>query len=187
MRSRVPDPLPRTAVAEETLGRLRLRLDEFESARVFAGDAPWRGRHPAGETESSLRANTVIDLVAIVENFSVHRLLQVNPGLTDDQVSSWNKRKQRWKDENVDFLVDLGGVWPQVNGFVQVRNALAHGLGALTAMQLERFRTETMAALSACGVFLDGGRVRLRDDDVRHCAEVCITFLLELDDRAALP
>jgi hypothetical protein len=187
MRSKAMPDLPKTTAGEESLGQLRQRLDEFEAAVAVLAAQPWRGRHQSGQSDEGMRANALVDFVAIAENFSVHRLQQVNPALTDDQLSSWNKRKQRWKNENVDFLVDLAGTWPQLDGFVQVRNALAHGLGALTAMQLERFRAETLTALTACGVFADGGRVRLRDVDVRRCAEVCIAFLLELDNRAALP
>ena len=44
-------------------------------------------------------------------------------------------------------------------GFVEVRNALAHGLGRLTDRQLGKYRGEVLPQIAAAGVRLDGDLV----------------------------
>lgn len=179
----MPD-LPKTTAGEESLGRLRQRLDEFEVAVAVLAARPWRGRHQSGQSDEGIRANALVDLVAITENFSVHRLLGVAPALTDRQVGTWYSRKDHWANHGVDHETALAHVWPQMDGFVVVRNAFQHGLGVLTQQQLTQHRDDVLRVLSQCGVFVDGARVRLADTDVRRCASTCFAYILEVDNRA---
>ncbi|MCK8478073.1 hypothetical protein [Microbacterium aurugineum] len=177
--------LPKSAAGEESFAWLQQRLDEFEASSAFMASRAWQGRHPAGRSEKNIRGNALVDMIAIAENFSVLRLRGIDDTLTEDQVSNWVKRKAEWKSRGVDFDSDLGGVWPAMSGFIEARNAVQHGLGEITDMQLgKKRRIDVLRGLGACGVLVDGGELRLFDSDVRHCAELCATFILELDNRA---
>lgn len=180
----MPD-LPVTAAGEESIGWLTRRLDDFEAASTFLASRPWPGRHQAGRSERNIRANALVDLVAIAENFSVHRLRGIDRTLSEDRISNWIKRKAEWKSHGVDFDSDLGTLWMAMSGYIEARNAIQHGLGELTDMQLgKKRRTDVLRGLRACGVMVDGGEVLLVGDDVRRCAESCARFILELDNRA---
>lgn len=72
--------------------------------------------------------------------------------------------------------------WPVLMGYVRVRNALQHGLGRLTDLQLYgKDRAKTMASISACGVGLNGDIVTVIEADVARCYRVSAEFVAFLD------
>lgn len=68
-------------------------------------------------------------------------------------------------------------------GYVEVRNAIQHGLGRLTAQQLDR-REQTLSRIAASGVDLNGDRVTVTDDDVDRCYRTCRRFVHHADGAA---
>lgn len=74
-------------------------------------------------------------------------------------------------------------------GFVEARNALQHGLGRLTEMQLdptsrrgrEPRRTQVLRDLAACGLVLNGDRVTVLVRDVERCLVACRELVLAAD------
>jgi hypothetical protein len=172
----------------KTSSRLVTRFEDFKLIDEGAPVNLWPGRHVWGNGSDVRRGNAVVDIVAICENFATNRILQVCPGLDDHDVFNWTKRQKAWLDElGVDFA-NLGTHWPSVEGFVEVRNALQHGLGRLTDSQLSaKRRGAVLGAIAAAGVELNGDRVVLTSTDVASCARACRSFILQLDHAARAP
>ncbi len=82
-----------------------------------------------------------------------------------------------WFDE------DLSGAswWKQWMGFVDARNAWAHGLGRLTPRQVKS--QETLSNLKAAGLSVLTSRVVGNADDVRRCAKSAVEVIDWIDQR----
>jgi hypothetical protein len=82
------------------------------------------------------------------------------------------------------FGEDLSGAawWKQWMGFVDARNAWAHGLGRLTSRQVEN--QETISNLKAAGLSVVGAKVVGDADDVRRCARSAVEVIDWVDQRA---
>ena len=143
------------------------------------------GRHVWHEHDQVRHNNTVVDLVAVAENFTSRRLLELRPSLTDNDVFSWEKRRKAWaKHAQVD-LTKITQRWESLLGFVQARNALQHGLGYLTDFQLSpHLRVDVLSQIEAARITLFGNRVYIDSGTVSRCAEVCVDFVLTLDKAA---
>jgi hypothetical protein len=81
------------------------------------------------------------------------------------------------------FGQDLSGAswWKQWMGFVDARNAWAHGLGRLTSRQLKS--QETMSNLKAAGLSVLASTVVGSADDVRRCAKSAVGVVDWIDQR----
>jgi hypothetical protein len=181
MRSAVA---PLTSLGEDALRRLVTRYEDFRLLDEGAPAHSWPGRHRSGQGVDVRLANALVDIVAVCENFATARILQTCAGLSDQDVFNWNKRKKAWWDElSVDFE-QAGADWAQVEGFIEVRNALQHGLGRLTDAQLAKRRDAILAAIRSAEIELNGDRVVLRASDVARCVDACIGFTLYLDRSA---
>jgi hypothetical protein len=159
-------------------------MREYEQ---FAGQPPAdpRGRHLTIDIESSIVVNGLVDLVALTESFTSTRLLELVPAVKDRDVFSWRDRQKAWlKHGNVN-LVDAGVLWIQLQGFVEVRNAFQHGQGRLTESQLgDQRRVDTLKAVRASGVFLDGDALMVGAADLISCDRICADFVRWLDGAA---
>lgn len=144
------------------------------------------GRHAPPDSTSIRCANALVDTVAVCENFVTARLLAIRPSLPFDEVSTWKKRQRAWLNEASVDLASLPG-WYEVVGFVEARNALQHGLGRLTELQLDRWRNETLKALATATVGLVGDRVAVDGRAAERCADACQRLIVALDAKAPKP
>jgi len=179
----LPSRFPtKTRYGEVALLNSLMRLEDWRELQQFSGTERNLGRHHWNRSDALRKGNVIVDLVAEVENFTVFRLQSIKPNLTETDLFSWTKRKNAWLKHGTVDLASLGSSWPRVQGFVEVRNALQHGLGELTDFQLSlAHRERVLAAVRSCSVHLDGGRVMLHPADVSRCADSCLTFISMLD------
>lgn len=178
-----PLPSPRTVLsglAEETLVGLALRVQVLRGRGLQVTDRP--ERHVTRYDHLMLGA-TLADLMSVAESFAAGRLLAERPAVSDDAVSTWQKRESAWKTE-FGLSLDTDDAWQSLRGFAEVRNAIQHGLGRLTTRQLTRYREQTLQCIRAAGVELNGDRVVLTPDDVRRCHETCARVVRCLDEAA---
>lgn len=172
-----------TLLAESSLSNMTSRMVEFHTPLTGGRMTTAPGRHDATVANRSQRlSNVIVDLVAEVESFTSTRLLQSVAELGENDVFSWVKRKSAWlKHGGADFD-KLGKSWQTVEGFIEARNALQHGLGELTAFQLSpQHRRRVLNAIRNSSVWLDGSTVVLRQSDPERCAEASLEFVSALD------
>jgi hypothetical protein len=141
-----------TALGEEALGRLVVRVTDYRTLLRSSEIRPHgqRGRH-LRDAEAARHGNALTDLVAVLESFTVTRLLNLRPAVSHKDVMNWIGRIKMWKKHGG---VDLA-VFPEMQtvlGFAEVRNALEHGLGRLTERQLGEHRDQVLTQIAAAGV-----------------------------------
>ncbi|GAB4062476.1 hypothetical protein GCM10028777_02340 [Angustibacter speluncae] len=161
--------------AEAALDRLAARYAEH--LHLAGSSLTDRGRH-ASRPEQTREANAVVDMVAVAEAFSIDRLLDSWPSTPPANVGTWKKRQKAWLDVGADLTGATS--WAALMGYVEVRNALQHGLGRLTDQQMGR-RDQTLTRVAASGVDLNGDRVTVRDNDVDRCYCTCRNFVHQAD------
>lgn len=182
----MPDVDTKTDVADAILGRIVSRTSVYESASGW-GLAHVAGRHLLADPEASRAQNALVDLMAFVGSFTSTRLLDMCPELDEESVFTWKSREASWAKHGGVALRDAGTLWDQLEGFVEVRNALQHGQGRLTDRQLSRKRRKAvLQAVLASGVFLDGDRVVVVNADIAACGRVCGGFVRWLDAAAGI-
>ena len=164
--------------AEVALDRLAARYAEH--LRLAQLSSSGGGRH-VPRPEQTRQANAVVDMVAIAEAFSIDRLLAGWPSTPPGSTGTWKKRENAWRDVGA-HLTALTS-WVALMGYVEVRNALQHGLGRLTDQQLG-WRDQTLSRIAASGVDVNGDRVTVTDADVHRCYRTCRRFVLQADDAA---
>lgn len=186
----MPDPHAPSYLGEIALRRLAARAASHDSGHDHApGSGPGRHLPPR---ELGRHINALVDLVAIAELYFSDRLAEAVPALAT-QPTTWRTRAVAWRDK---AGVDLSAhpSWPAFMGFVEARNALQHGLGRLTDMQLdpkvpkkggEPRRTQVLRQIAASGLHLNGDRVTVLGRDVERCGVVCRELLLEAEARLA--
>lgn len=92
--------------------------------------------------------------------------------------STWDSRRRSFKRHHG---VDLRkcAEHDRLEGGIEVRNAIAHGLGRLTTRQV--LSAETLKQLARVNVTIVNGSVDLRPTHLTECANYCATFLRSLD------
>lgn len=109
-------------------------------------------------------------------NTLVRRLLDDR---IEDASRGWNDRK------DLGILVGVRvtdfPAWSRVDTAIDVRNAIAHGLGRLTRLQTKDGKVAT--ALRQHGVQIDGRDLRLSAKNITDCKELCLGFVKWLDGR----
>lgn len=178
-----------TRLAERTLADIvRWRADHTELAQPELLAA---GRHVA-QVAGRHRQSVLSGVMSCVEVFSSGLLLDLRPEVGEQEVFSWQKREKAWREHLGLELRDLP-VWAVLCGFIEARNAILHGLGALTNPQLGitggkprnyNRREETLTSLRAANVRLDADRVIIGDNDVIRCVNTANSFVRELDAHA---
>jgi hypothetical protein len=171
---------PRTNLAEAAIYQIAMRMEDYR-VLTYLDEKADTFRHTLLSTDQLRSGNALVDVVAVVENFVSQRVLAACPSLNEDDVFSWPKRQKAWLAHlNVDF-VRLQR-WNEVKGYIQVRNALQHGLGRLTESQLGKWRDETLLVVrSSRGIDLKGDRIYVSSEAVASCADACRGLILELD------
>jgi hypothetical protein len=179
----MPETPPRTALAEAALRSLAVRAGDHR--RLTSGSSVVHGGRHQPAHRDTRNGNVVTDCVAVAESFSTARLLALRPVLDPGDVSTWKKQRQAWRNHGpVDLC--LWEDWPKLMGYVEVRNALQHGLGRLTDLQLRKYQREISAWIKAANVQLNGPNVMLTDEDPIACSGVCADFVHFLDAAAPL-
>jgi hypothetical protein len=177
---------PVTDLGEAALRGITLRsLDHGQLMRFQDNNRYEIGRHLLPD-DRLRHANALVDLVAVVENFTSQRLLKLYPNLTDSDVFSWEKRRASWlRHANVD-LTRIAPHWALLQGFIEARNALQHGLGRLTEFQLNpQRRDRVLENLRFAHVPLIGDLIVVDAETVRTCKDTCADFTLTLDNIAS--
>lgn len=172
-----------TAEGEWALARL---VDRYTDFRGTAARARSNGRRSLSPRNDTANLNALVDFVAIAESFSVSRLLAIAPSLSDAAINTWHKREKEWLREGSTDVAQFQH-WLALLGFVDARNAIQHGLGRLTAMQLGKFKDQVIRQLSAAQVHRDGDQLVIRPADVDRCFNVCRDFIAWLDSEAPAP
>ncbi|WP_143103090.1 hypothetical protein [Agrococcus baldri] len=138
---------------------------------------------------------TVLRLMTITEAFCVGRLVELadlsseanaaspRRAMLDDALmhasGSWQAMERAFKDWH-----SVKPSWSSLRGPTEVRNAVAHGLGALTHRQ-KLSRTATVSRINSVGAGVNEfDRIRLDPAIVTAIAEVCATFIRDLDARS---
>lgn len=104
----------------------------------------------------------------------------VMESITKQVESSWAARRRfilLW------LQVDLSGAawWRRWMGFVEARNAWAHGQGNLTPRQQKD--QQIRAEIRDAGLTLSGSRISGNPDDVRRCARSAVEVVDWIDQR----
>ncbi|WIM87405.1 hypothetical protein PT015_21600 [Candidatus Mycobacterium wuenschmannii] len=137
---------------------------------------------------------TLVRLLSIAESFSGERLLEELQRIVDrsshkaineiwertavSATNTWDEQKKAYKEL---LGVTLSNAdWTSVGKLAEARNAVAHGLGALTRRQL-RNRQGTVDKLRSCGITLVNGRIVLSDQVLFDAARTCREFIRKLD------
>ena len=169
-----------TAHAEAALAQITARVaDHRQLTRLEARNNPPGGRR-LRQAPSVRHGNALVDLVAVAESFTTARLLSLRPAVSADDVSTWDSRERAWANHGPVNMTTYSA-WSALMGFVEVRNALQHGLGRLTDRQLGKHRDKVLARIGASAVHLDGDLLVVLAEDVGHCGQVCADFVCWLD------
>ena len=103
----------------------------------------------------------------------------------DGAEGTWRKRCEAWRTW---FAIDVSKSATYINlkPFIDVRNALAHGLGSLTRLQLGKDNgANVRTALGAAGVPMDGNRIVLDGATVQRCVGAGVAHISWLDRECA--
>ncbi len=168
---------------EWALGRLVDRYAEFRTAAALVQNNPEGLLRPPSDTAN---LNALVDFVAIAESFSLSRLLAIAPDLSESTTRSWKNRESEWQRIGSTDLSEFQD-WDALMGFVATRNAIQHGQGRLTTLQLKRFKTEVIAQLDAAKIHCDGDQLVVRVVDVDRSQKTCRNFIAWLDSEAPTP
>lgn len=96
---------------------------------------------------------------------------------------SWDARKRSFAEHHALPLGDakLGfPQWSKLDGMIEVRNSIAHGLGSLTRLQRQN-PTRTAARCSQVGVRIHAGEVVVDSVSLQSAAQVAEDFVRWLD------
>ncbi|MDH3048679.1 hypothetical protein QEN42_02165 [Gordonia alkanivorans] len=98
--------------------------------------------------------------------------------------SSWRERQtfiSSWMKVDITRL----SWWKSWLGYVEARNAWAHGLGKLTKRQMKS--QEVVANLTAAGFIMQSGKVLVRAEDVRSAATTAVNLVDWIDEQVQQP
>jgi hypothetical protein len=146
---------------------------------------------------SDVEAVTIAQIVSISEQFSVSRLfslvesrldgstdmaLRVWEQSQDSIESSWDRQAGAW-NTYAQIRIKAHASFKALDPFIEVRNAVMHGLGHLTRRQQRRAQS-LVPTLVAAGITVDGTRLTLERVNVVDCREVTVAFIEWLDRSA---
>lgn len=107
----------------------------------------------------------------------------------DQAEKKWDTRSERW-NKWFSVAVQTAEQYKAFRPFIEVRNAVAHGLGSLTRLQLGKdgSASETRKSLHSVGVTVEGTRLLLSQQTADACAVAAISYVRWLDaETMALP
>lgn len=96
--------------------------------------------------------------------------------------TSWSERHSAFENYHGIKLRKLDR-WSELDAGIEVRNAIAHGLGWLTRRQ----RTKSITGkLSQLGIIVRDGGIVITESSLKNCRDACVDFVNSLD-RCAPP
>ncbi|MFI5492262.1 hypothetical protein [Actinoplanes sp. NPDC051859] len=89
-----------TALGEAALGQLLVRVTDYRTLLRLSEEQPRgdRGRH-LRDAAVVRHGNALTDLVAVLESFTVARLLNLRPAVSHYQVMKWTDRIKIWRNQ----------------------------------------------------------------------------------------
>jgi hypothetical protein len=96
-------------------------------------------------------------------------------------ILSWPQRQESFRRYH---FLSLGEcpVWSRLDVGIEVRNSLAHGLGALTRRQQRDGKVA--AKLKSARIAIEEGHLLLGPEHVRDCFDYCLAYVSWLDGQA---
>lgn len=179
--------MPSRSVRSEASERAQFDL------RIVVGDhhrrsralLPGKNRIITSEPNAEDRATqlTIALLVAITENYSSNALLGI-PQVSQNDVRSWQNQEAAWLAK-AGVNLEACPSYFAFRGWNEARNAIMHGMGALTEMQrTSRWAGDVLSRLSSARVLLRRNQLVLDHVDLGRCVKTCYDFIGELDDAA---
>jgi hypothetical protein len=193
----IPENGPKRALTEAAIHMLAAVRVEARSA-VPLGEARPRilaGRFGVNDPAELRRHSLVVRSVSITEAYidglfselmeeqvpnPSDFLLRIMAKIEDIATTDWAKRHEHYS-ELYELQLTACTTWPLVDAAIDIRNAILHGLGALTA-RLRRKRG-LMQAVHPLGASVGGGRIHLSEESPRRVSNACRELILDLDDR----
>lgn len=163
-----------------------------KSERASRSLEDWRDESNSSRSVLSAISEVVSHVeVFVVESLTTHARLvsaaSVEPipeivmnSISKPVESSWNARRKFIKTW-LSVVVSDAGWWSSWLGFVEARNAWAHGLGRLTSRQ--RNSQEVLANLRAAGLAVRASEVVGTSADVKRCAKSAVEVIDWIDQR----
>jgi hypothetical protein len=100
------------------------------------------------------------------------------------KTETWEQRFRSWQDLHGISMSTFPRYHP-LWGYIEARNAIVHGLGALTGRQMKK-PPRTKGRLTAASIGLIGSRLVLTVDHATECALVVRALIEWLDEEAAV-
>lgn len=137
------------------------------------------------------RQGILLRMLSITESYCADHLLEVAE--VDVEPAASEVRARIWNQSSIGAISTWSGIqdsykkwlsirpdWNRLNRLVEVRNAIAHGLGELTRMQRIK-RVSTVDKIKAAGIRIDGDRIVLEERDLDQAKRDCVALITEID------
>lgn len=195
-------PKPLTTIGDAAVLLVRTALYEYSSSppvllafgRIFRSSTAL-GTYEVGNSRTQAY---YFRIVAIVEAYADAALDALFRGVVPassptatrlleehllDATQRWESRKESFAAYHGVLFGDAHAGFPQwskLNGMIEVRNSIAHGLGGLTRQQRRKAqRTESRCAQA--GVRVEAGEVVVSHANLMAAAQIAENFILWLD------
>jgi hypothetical protein len=177
-------------------------LDHLQAASLMT---PVRGRVirtttvlGAYDAEAASRQGCFLRLISVVEAYvdlACDALFREKAPTANDLVrrlvegaelrasTTWQERRDAFERYHNIRLGTLAR-WSELDAGIEVRNAIAHGLGQLTPRQR---RSAAARKIHQIGVSSNDGRLLITEASLKQCRDVCVAFILSLDNAMPLP
>ena len=183
--------------AELAVRRIKETLAGYSDAMRAASTAavpPPRVMLGAGGAARQHAEDAVLRLVAIAEYYATAVIVADTEARLDrdglgfklwdlvpDRFSeTWPGRIEAWKKLFGLTVTGRGSRYESFEGFIDARNALAHGLGNLTRKQVAQ-RQAVLVRLATAGIALRGDAISVDEATVVKCAATAEAFVLWVD------
>ena len=170
----------------QTLGLYRTQATFTQGANVPARLAP-----PVFDGTQVQRQATFLRMISITEAFCVDRLLElvevevsragsniltlIWDRASISAVSTWPNIQDAYKN-----WYAISPNWTDLNRLIEVRNAIAHGLGQLTRVQRAK-RQSTITKIGQANIQVKGDRVVLEEANLQNVKVACVTLISHID------
>lgn len=139
------------------------------------------------------RQGTLLRMLSITESFCVDRLLEraeieVEPEGSSVRAQMWDRAStgavSNWEGIRNSYKAwyDVRPRWTDIDRLIEVRNAVAHGLGQLTRTQRLKLAS-TLAKITSAGVRVDAELIILEEANLEHARVVCLDLIEDIDMR----
>jgi hypothetical protein len=176
------------------LAHYRQTAGSTERVRLGLPRSPRRRGRRSAVPETFRTHDAILRIVAVAEDFSFSQLIDVTEArLPTDRIvqslwdselersgDTWGRRLELWRRFHEVRIGDSFSSYAELNGFIEARNAIAHGLGQLTRKQL-RDRGKTVGRLANADIHLHGNTLVVTATHVERCATVVKDFIIWLD------